>query len=57
MLAKVAIGLAIILATVSGSLASTRNCEFGYDQTIYNPNGAYIGAAPVQGIRDRAHAN
>jgi hypothetical protein len=65
MLTKVAFGLVIALVTVSGSLAATSSSyAAGYNQTIYNPHGAYIGTDPDQGVRlelnrdaDRAHAN
>jgi hypothetical protein len=64
MLTKTAFGLAIVLATVSGSLAATRNYTVSTSQTVYNPNGAYIGTDPDPGIRfelnrdrDRAHVN
>ena len=64
MLTKTAFGLAIVLATVSGSLAATRNYTVSTSQTVYNPNGAYIGTDPDGGIRfelnrdgDRAHVN
>jgi hypothetical protein len=65
MLTKVALGLSIALATVSGSLAATSySYAAGYSQTIYNPRGAYVGTDPDHVIRfelnrdgDRAHAN
>jgi hypothetical protein len=64
MLTKVAFGLAIVLATASGSLAATRTHAVSTNQTVYNPSGAYVGTDPDQGIRfelnrdaDRAHAN
>jgi hypothetical protein len=64
MLTKVALGLAIVLATVSGSFAGTRTHPVAFTQTIYNPNGAYAGTDLDQGIRldlnrfgDRAHEN
>jgi hypothetical protein len=64
MLTKVAFGLAIGLATASGSLAATRTHALSTDQTVYNPSGAYIGTDPDQRVRfelnrdaDRANAN
>jgi hypothetical protein len=64
MLTRVAFGMAIVLATVSGSLAATRTHAVSFNQTVYNPAGAYVGTDPDQGIRfelsrdaDRAHAN
>jgi hypothetical protein len=64
MLTKVAFGLAITLATVSGSLAATRSHAVGPAQNVYSQSGTYVGTDPDQGIRfelnrdaDRAHAN
>ncbi len=62
MLTKVAFGMAVVLATVSGSLAATHTYVASTNQTVYNPAGAYVGADT--GIRfglsrdaDRARAN
>jgi hypothetical protein len=67
MVTKAAFGLALVLATVSGSLAATHTHLLALDQnhqTIYNPYGAHVGTDPSQGVRyelnrdgDRAHAN
>jgi hypothetical protein len=64
MLTKVAFGLTIVLATVSGSFAAPHTYAVGSGQTVYSPAGAYIGTDPDQSIRfelnrdaDRAHAN
>jgi hypothetical protein len=42
MLTRAAFGLAIVLASVSGSLAANRGHATVDTQTIYNPSGAYI---------------
>jgi hypothetical protein len=66
MLTKTAFGLAIVLATVSGSLAATHYGAVGSSssQSVYSSSGAYVGTDPDQGVRfelnrdaDRAHAN
>ena len=61
MLTKIAFGLAITLATVSGSFAATHAVG---SSTGYNSTGIYVGTDPDQGIRfelnrdaDRGHAN
>jgi hypothetical protein len=41
MLTRAAFGLAIVLATVSGSLAAQRGHAIVDTQTVYNPSGAY----------------
>jgi hypothetical protein len=61
MLTKTAFGLAIVLATVSGSLAATRTPAVGSNQGVSSSTGAYIGTDPDQGIRfelnrDAGHA-
>jgi hypothetical protein len=63
MLTKIAFGLAITLATVSGSFAATHSSTVG-GQTGYSATGAYVGTDPDRGVRfdlnrdaDRAHAN
>lgn len=65
MLTRLAFGLALTLATVSGSLAAARSHAVGSSQTgAYSTNGSYVGTDPDQGVRfelnrdaDRAHAN
>jgi hypothetical protein len=64
MLTKTAFGLAIVLATVSGSLAATHNHAVGSSQGVYSSSGAYVGTDPDRGIRfelnrdaDRANSN
>jgi hypothetical protein len=48
MLTRAAFGLAIVLASVSGSLAAQRGHAIVDTQTVYNPTGAYIaGTRPV----------
>jgi hypothetical protein len=45
MLTRTAIGLALILATASGSLAATRPhsaAPVGHVQNVYNPSGATV---------------
>jgi hypothetical protein len=42
MLTRAAFGLAIVLASVSGSLAAQRGQAVVGTQTVYNPSGAYI---------------
>lgn len=59
MFTKVALGLAITVATVSGTLAATKthsaapnqNQALGQSYTVYNPAGAYVGADPDLNIR------
>jgi hypothetical protein len=62
MLTKVAFGLAITLATVSGSFAAPHSV--GSSQGVYSSSGAYVRTDPDPGIRfqlnrdgDRAHSN
>jgi len=62
MLTKTAFGLAIVLATVSGSLAATHSSAVGCSQSVRSSTGAYVGTDPDQGIRfelnrDAGHAN
>jgi hypothetical protein len=62
MLTKTPFGLAIVLATVSGSLAATHTPAVGSNQSVYSSTGAYVGTDPDQGIRfelsrDAGHAN
>lgn len=64
MLTKIAFGLAITLATISGSFAATHNRAVGPSQASYSATGSYIGTDPDQGIRfelnrdaDHARAN
>jgi hypothetical protein len=47
MLARAAFGLAIVVASVSGSLAAQRGHAIVNTQTVYNPSGAYIGPRPL----------
>jgi hypothetical protein len=63
MLTRAAFGLALVVATVSGSFAAT-HAPRTVNQTIYNPNGAYVSTDPDRNVRfevyrdaDRAHAN
>jgi hypothetical protein len=42
MLTRVAFGLAIVLTSVSGSLAANRGDAIVDSQTVYNPSGAHI---------------
>jgi hypothetical protein len=42
MLTRAAFGLAIVLASVSGSLAAQRGHAIVDTQTVNNPSGAYI---------------
>jgi hypothetical protein len=51
MFTKIGFGLAIILATVSGSLAATKIQSTGPSQNVYNPSGAYAGSDPDPSIR------
>ena len=62
MLTKTAFGLAIVLATASGSLAATHTHAASSNQSVYGSTGAYVGTDPDQGIRfelnrDAGHAN
>jgi hypothetical protein len=54
MLTRTAFGLALILATASGSLAATRHHPIAPpapQQNIYNPYGPYIVTDPDPSIR------
>jgi hypothetical protein len=51
MLTKTVIGLALVLATASGTLASTKTPAAIADQNVYNPAGAYVGTDPDANIR------
>jgi hypothetical protein len=54
MLAKTVFGLAVILATVSYSLAATKPrapAQVARVHNVYNPHGASIGADPDPAIR------
>ncbi len=56
MLTRVAFGLAIVLASVSGSLAAQRAHAAVDTQTVYNPYGAYVaGPRPNEGLCWAAH--
>jgi hypothetical protein len=45
MLTRAAFGLAIVLASVSGSLAGPRGQAAADTQTVYNPSGAYVAGS------------
>jgi hypothetical protein len=52
MLNKVAIGLALVLATASGTLAATKTTPApAPEYNVYNPAGAYVGTDPDANIR------
>jgi hypothetical protein len=52
MLTKSAIGLALALATVSGTLATAKTpAAVAPNQNVYNPGGAYVGTDPDPSIR------
>jgi hypothetical protein len=55
MLTRTAIGLALVVATASGSLAATRHPTPApaapAAQNVYNPYGANIGSDPDRNIR------
>jgi hypothetical protein len=52
MLTKTAIGLALVLATASGTLAATKTTSAtASEQNVYNPAGAYVGTDPDINIR------
>jgi hypothetical protein len=42
MLARAAFGLAVVLASVSGSLAASRPHATADTRNVYNPSGAFI---------------
>jgi hypothetical protein len=42
MLTRTAFAIALVIASVSGSLAAQQGQASGYTQTIYNPAGARI---------------
>jgi hypothetical protein len=53
MLTKTAFGIALVLATLTGSVAATKPhaVVMHMHQNIYNPYGAYIGTDPDPSIR------
>ena len=52
MLTKSAIGLALVLATVTGTLATAKTPgAVAPNQNVYNPAGAYVGTDPDPSIR------
>jgi hypothetical protein len=55
MYAKLAFGIAVILATASGALAATKTHNIApgrdVDYTVYNPAGAYVGSDPDINVR------
>jgi hypothetical protein len=51
MLTKIAFGLAIILATASGSLAAIKTHAVAPNHNVYNPFGAYVGSDPDANVR------
>jgi hypothetical protein len=54
MFTKATLGLAVILATASGALATTKSHGVtpNHDPySVYNPNGAYVGRDPDLNIR------
>jgi hypothetical protein len=54
MFTKTTLGLAVILATVSGALAATKTQSVAPSQNhqnVYNPTGAYLGTDPDPSIR------
>jgi hypothetical protein len=53
MFTKTAFGIALVLATVTGSLAATRPHAVATNvyQNVYNPYGAYVGTDPDRAIR------
>ena len=51
MLTKTAVGTALVLAAVSGALASVTTPVVVPDHTVYNPMGAHVGTVRDSGIR------
>jgi hypothetical protein len=54
MFAKVAFGLAVVLATASGALAATRTSTVAptHDtRSVYSPTGGYVGTDPDLNVR------
>jgi hypothetical protein len=52
MSAKVAFGLAVVLATASGALAATKSIVTSHDaRSVYSPTGAYVGTDPDVNVR------
>jgi hypothetical protein len=51
MLTKTALGVALVLATVTGSLAATKPHAYATQQNIYNPYGAYLARDPDPSVR------
>jgi hypothetical protein len=45
MLTRIAFGLALVLASVSGSLAASRAKATADTQTVYNPSGAHVAGS------------
>jgi hypothetical protein len=62
MFTKATLGLAVILATASGTLAATKSQSIAPSTNVYNPAGAYVGTDPDPNVRfelnrdwDRGH--
>jgi len=55
MFTKATLGLAVVLATASGTWAATRTQSVApgqfVNQNVYNPSGAYAGSDPDASIR------
>ena len=51
LIAKTAFGLALVLATASGALASTKTHAVAPNQNMYNQVGASVGTDPDRNIR------
>jgi len=55
MFTKIALGLAVILATAAGAFAATKTRNIDPSNpaytNVYNPSGAYVGADPDLNVR------
>jgi hypothetical protein len=51
MFAKTTFALAIVIGTVSGSLAATKQHSTNPGHDVYDARGTYVGSDPDRGIR------
>jgi hypothetical protein len=51
MLTRTAFGLALVLVTVTGSLAATKPHAVATQQNVYNPYGARLATDPDPSVR------
>jgi hypothetical protein len=51
MFTKTAFALAFVLATASGTLATTKQQNFDPRHDVYDPRGTYVGSDPDANVR------